>query len=193
MRWSLPKKEICLCQGVIAPKVSAGQSCSRYEDADANEELWFIDDPTPLTKRKNWTPKKLDALLSRSQCCKCLLYIRNSRVYLFVCLFFCFCFCFVSCFVLFFVLFCFVFVKKSYCKICNKFVCNETDYVFILLQMLVIDCCSFFTRTSYVFNTLQHRMFLTCVPIQIWWYKAKQAAFCNILTKGMSQPPDFLW
>ena len=59
----------------------AGQNCSRYENTTG--ELWFTDDPTTLTSRTNWTPKKLDALLNRSQCCKCLLY-GNSRIFLFL-------------------------------------------------------------------------------------------------------------
>ena len=77
IRWSLPKEEICFCHGVVTPKVLAGQSCLRYEDADTNDDLWFTDDPTSLTNRENWTPKKLDALLSRSLCCKCLFYLRG--------------------------------------------------------------------------------------------------------------------
>ena len=73
IRWSLSKKEICFCQGIVAPEVSAARNCPRYEDADKNEELWFTDDPTFLTNRKNWTPKKLDAFLNRTHCCECWL------------------------------------------------------------------------------------------------------------------------
>lgn len=86
MRWSLSRKEICSCHGVVAPKVSSGRRCSRYDDGnnaddaaatanDANtfEDLWFTDDPLSLTNRQNWTPIKLDVLLGRSQCCKSLI------------------------------------------------------------------------------------------------------------------------
>ena len=71
--WALPKKELCLCQGVVAPQKSRSQSCPRRSDTDTLEDLWFSDDPsliTLLTNRRNWTPKKLDNLLGRFHCCK---------------------------------------------------------------------------------------------------------------------------
>ena len=73
MRWSLPKYEICLCQGVVAPRVSAGRTCHRNGKTETTQQLWFTDDPSSLTNRNNWTPKKLDALLNRTHCCKCFL------------------------------------------------------------------------------------------------------------------------
>ena len=42
---------------------------------DTNEDRWFTDVPTPLINREKWTPKKMDALLSRSGCFKFLLYL----------------------------------------------------------------------------------------------------------------------
>ena len=81
MRWSQPKKDLCFCQWAVAPKIallSTDQSCPRNEDSNAMAELWFTDEPTSLTNHTNWTPKKLDALLNRTYCCKCLLNSRRS-------------------------------------------------------------------------------------------------------------------
>ena len=68
LRWSLSKKERCLCQGVVAPRTPGNRHCSVVEDTV--EDLWFTDDPTPLTNRNNWKREKLDDLLDRSECCK---------------------------------------------------------------------------------------------------------------------------
>ena len=71
--WALPRKELCLCQGVVAPQMSGSRNCPRRTDTDALEDLWLTDDPsliTLLTNRNNWTPAKLDNLLGRSHCCK---------------------------------------------------------------------------------------------------------------------------
>ena len=75
MRWSLPQKERCFCQRVVAPQISGSRSCVRVNDTDNIEDLWFIDDPTTVTNPRNWTPRKLDDLLDRSQCCNILLVL----------------------------------------------------------------------------------------------------------------------
>ena len=69
-RWSLPRRERCLCQGVVAPPTSGNQYCSVVEETVDVEDLWFTDDPTPLTNRNNWKRENLDDLLDRSGCCK---------------------------------------------------------------------------------------------------------------------------
>ena len=68
LRWSLPRNEICHCQGVVAPSNKGHQSCSR-ENAEIEEDLWFTDNPTPLVNRRNWEPAKLDKYLNRTHCC----------------------------------------------------------------------------------------------------------------------------
>ena len=68
--WALPRKELCLCQRVVALRVVGSQSCPR---TDTVEDIWLTDDTTlitRLTNRRNWTPAKLDNLLGRSYCCK---------------------------------------------------------------------------------------------------------------------------
>ncbi len=52
MRWSFPKQELCFCQRVVAPVII--ETCRTKEDADAEEDLWFSDDPRELTLRQNW-------------------------------------------------------------------------------------------------------------------------------------------
>ena len=70
VRWSLPSKERCLCQGVVAPEQRADHSCYSGS-ASETDDLWFIDNPFHLVRRENWTPKKLDKLLERDKlCCK---------------------------------------------------------------------------------------------------------------------------
>ena len=70
LRWSLPRKERCLCQGVVAPRTPGNQHCSVVKETVDIEDLWFTDDPTPLTNRNNWKREILDDLLDRSECCK---------------------------------------------------------------------------------------------------------------------------
>ncbi len=67
MRWSLPKKELCFCQGVVAPVMV--KSCSTMEKEYSEDELWFIDDPRELTLRHNWKKDILDDLLERTEYC----------------------------------------------------------------------------------------------------------------------------
>ena len=69
LRWSLPRKEICHCQAVVAPRKTGSQSCSRDDNSDMDEDLWFTDDPTPLVNRNNWNKEKLNEYLDRSFCC----------------------------------------------------------------------------------------------------------------------------
>ena len=58
IRWSLSRKEICFCLGVVAPQESSGRRCSKIveDDADILEDLWFTDDSLLLVNRNNWTP-----------------------------------------------------------------------------------------------------------------------------------------
>ena len=73
--WAMPRKEVCSCQRVVAPKMLTSQSCLTHNNEDALEDLWLVDDPnliTLLTNRRNWTPAKLDNLLEQSNCCKFL-------------------------------------------------------------------------------------------------------------------------
>ena len=73
--WALPLKELCLCQGVVAPQTSTSRSCTRQINTDTLEDLWFTGDPsliTLLSNRRNWAPAVLDKLLGRSYCCKFL-------------------------------------------------------------------------------------------------------------------------
>ncbi len=72
-RWSLPKKELCFCQGVVAPAMF--KSCPTMEETYSEEDLWFIDDPRELTLRHNWKKDILDELLKRTEYCgKIILY-----------------------------------------------------------------------------------------------------------------------
>ncbi|XP_072017380.1 uncharacterized protein [Amphiura filiformis] len=68
LRWSLPYKERCYCQGVVAPRKST-QTCTTYKDRSGDKKLWFVDDPTPLTNRMNWNKEALDILLEREEYC----------------------------------------------------------------------------------------------------------------------------
>ena len=75
--WAMPRKELCLCQGVVSPKMPSSRNCPRRGDTDTLENLWFTDDPALiilLANRRNWTPAKLDHLLGRSHCCRLLLF-----------------------------------------------------------------------------------------------------------------------
>ena len=69
LRWSMPRKEICHCQAVVAPRKTDRQSCLRENDPEMEEDHWFTDDPTPLVNRRNWNWAKLDQLLNRTYCC----------------------------------------------------------------------------------------------------------------------------
>ncbi len=67
LRWSLPYSEICYCQGVVAPMQmsSCPQAAHNYNEGD----LWFTDDPQPLTIRSNWKKEILDKLFERALYC----------------------------------------------------------------------------------------------------------------------------
>ena len=76
LRWSLPYDEICYCQSVVAPR--SQKTCPQKDDPmDCSADglscnLWFVDDPTPLTQRQNWNKETLDRLLERADHCgKC--------------------------------------------------------------------------------------------------------------------------
>ena len=88
----MPKKELCLCQGVVAPQTSSSRSCPRRGATDGLEDLWLTDDPSLinlLTNRRNWTPAKLDNLLGRFHCCKFLFQfivvaVKDYNIYVFI-------------------------------------------------------------------------------------------------------------
>ena len=72
LRWSLSYDELCYCQAVVAPR--SQKTCQGKYDATACPDvltcnLWFVDDPTPLTKRQNWNKEVLDRLLQRVDHC----------------------------------------------------------------------------------------------------------------------------
>ena len=69
VRWSLPRKEICHCQAVVAPRRAGSRSCSGVDNTEIDKDLWFTDDPTPLVDRRNWDKTKLDQYLNRHYCC----------------------------------------------------------------------------------------------------------------------------
>ena len=67
LRWSLPTKKRCYCNGV-GMRISEISNCP--EDNYPNpKDLWFTDDPKILTQRSSWTPEKLDVLLDRMEDC----------------------------------------------------------------------------------------------------------------------------
>ena len=69
----MPQSDLCFCQGVVAPK--RGVDCPVIgEKYGGASNLWYTDDPDPLTKRTNWTPEKLDQLLGRVDYCSKLIY-----------------------------------------------------------------------------------------------------------------------
>ncbi|XP_072017209.1 uncharacterized protein [Amphiura filiformis] len=78
LRWSLPFAEICLCQGVVAP--IRGKTCRRKDVHYEEGELWFVDDPRPLTMRHNWEKDILDDLLDRTTYCRCTLGTDNCDI-----------------------------------------------------------------------------------------------------------------
>ena len=70
-RWSLPSKERCICQAVIAVKNDGRAGC-RIPGGDGlhqQEDLWFTDEKDQLVRRVNWTPEILNELLERSVAC----------------------------------------------------------------------------------------------------------------------------
>ena len=64
VHWSLPLKQLCDCEKVVA--VNLPCVASKTNPAD----LWFIDDPTELIDESNWTPDILDELLQREPYCE---------------------------------------------------------------------------------------------------------------------------
>ncbi|XP_072049977.1 hyalin-like [Amphiura filiformis] len=67
LRWSLPYKEICFCQAVVAPKHT--KSCPRRKEEYEDGDLWFLDDPYLLIMRQNWKKDILDELMNRTTYC----------------------------------------------------------------------------------------------------------------------------
>ena len=73
MRWSLPYDEICYCKSVVSPKFISLETCPRKYDQTCSDifscNLWFMDDPTPLTQPQHWNEETLSRLLERSDYC----------------------------------------------------------------------------------------------------------------------------
>ena len=48
------------------------------EEYGEDSLMWYVDDPRPLTDRRNWTPEKMNELLERetlySKCCRPIFY-----------------------------------------------------------------------------------------------------------------------
>lgn len=71
-RWSMPWDERCLCQGVVAPKEGSNppRDCPLVRgDVNGTNGYWFTDNKKDLTRRRNWTPSKLNDLLERAVYC----------------------------------------------------------------------------------------------------------------------------
>ena len=71
IRWSLPSKERCYCQAVVAIKKGQGPTSCRPETEEDKEvqDIWFTDYLDYLSHRLNWTKEKLDELLDRNILC----------------------------------------------------------------------------------------------------------------------------
>ena len=69
MRWAMRSVDRCVCQGVTAPK--RGHMMCPLTRADYGEDyqMWYTDDPRPLTDRVNWKPDILNELLERVELC----------------------------------------------------------------------------------------------------------------------------
>ena len=69
MRWAMPSVQRCVCQGVIAPKRGPMMCPSKREEYGEDSQMWYTDDPRPLTDRANWKPNVLNHLLERVDLC----------------------------------------------------------------------------------------------------------------------------
>ena len=83
LRWSLPAQKRCSCIAVAMRRTPldfnscpADKSREVRKGSEVEEELWFTDDPKPLTQRWNWTPEKLNELLERESDCAGKWYLR---------------------------------------------------------------------------------------------------------------------
>jgi hypothetical protein len=75
-RWSMPLKERCHCQAVVAPQSkSAFNGPTLMGQYEEDQELWYTDNKGPLTVRKNWSQEMLDKLLERAEFCSKFYYI----------------------------------------------------------------------------------------------------------------------
>ena len=68
LRWSLPLEELCLCKAVVAPVMAKTCGDGQPDEYDINQ-LWFADDPQPLSARHNWQKDVLDQLMDRTAYC----------------------------------------------------------------------------------------------------------------------------
>ena len=85
LKWSLPFKGRCFCQGVVTAINKSRQPCTL--EGDSEPEFWFVNDPIPLIHRSSWNQGRLDELLQRTGYC-------GKFILFFVCLFVCFLLCF---------------------------------------------------------------------------------------------------
>ena len=69
MRWAMPTTQLCLCQGVIAPKGGPMMCPLTREEYGEDSSMWYVDDARPLTDRRNWMPTKMNELLRREVVC----------------------------------------------------------------------------------------------------------------------------
>ena len=73
LQWSIPYDEICYCQRVVVPRFISLETCARRDDYVCFDSkpcnLWFVDNPALLTRRRNWNKKALDQLLERTVYC----------------------------------------------------------------------------------------------------------------------------
>ena len=60
----------CVCQGVIAAPKRGRMMCPlTREEYGEDYQMWYTDDPRPLTDRANWKPDILNELLERVALC----------------------------------------------------------------------------------------------------------------------------
>ena len=72
-RWSMPSLERCHCQWVMkineprATKDTCGHLVPKNLEP---RDVWFTDNPGPITDRDNWKPEILNQLLDRVEFCR---------------------------------------------------------------------------------------------------------------------------
>ena len=88
LRSSLLNDELCYCQSVITARFLSSETCSGKNDP-TYLDLWFVDDPAPLTQRQNWNKETLDRLLGRVEFCgkRSKSSIKGANSYFFLILF----------------------------------------------------------------------------------------------------------
>ena len=72
-RWSMPSLERCHCQWVMKLNEpwSTQDTCGHLVPKNLEpKDVWFTDQPGPITDRGNWKPAILDQLLDRVEFCR---------------------------------------------------------------------------------------------------------------------------